>query len=528
MVSLPLGSAYHSTVRAAMRDPLLWVALLLGAFVRLVPVLSTDFPLNDGGLFASIIDQLVAGGWQAPTVLQYNGADIPFAYPPLGFYLGAVLVSAGLSTLDVLRFVPVTLAILIVPAWYLLARELFGPKVAGIATLVYALVPKSYEWLVSGGGITRALGLLFAILALRWIIRGYRSGQRRDLVIGGVLLAISGLSHPEAGVLGAATAILLCWVERTSLRRLVEVGIVALLVASPWLAFVLSHFGFGPLLAAGGSRGEAYAAAIFDVVSLQFTHEVGVPFGALLGVVGLFVAATTARAWLLGWIAVVVLVAPAASPTFVMLPFSAGAGVAAREVVMPRLTRRAGPMTYAVVAGAMVLSSVWSAYVPGSVLHSIRHDVRESIDWIAANAPEGSRVAVVTGVNWRRDAVSEWFPYLSRAVSVGTVQGSEFTDDFASTVARHADLQSCASRTVSCIVRLGTEASDYEWLFIPVCPVQDVPGVTCHPSLLESVRESADTLHDGPGGVISRWPSEEGDRPDPQSSWPPQAWSDHS
>ena len=40
-----------------------------------------------------------------------------------------------------------------------------------MATLAFALIPRSYEWLIMGGGITRAPGMLFALLALAAVIR---------------------------------------------------------------------------------------------------------------------------------------------------------------------------------------------------------------------------------------------------------------------------------------------------------------------------------------------------------------------
>ena len=62
---------------------------VLGALIRLIPVLGADFPLNDGGLFAEMILAIRANGFALPAETHYNAIDLPFAYPPLGLYVAA-------------------------------------------------------------------------------------------------------------------------------------------------------------------------------------------------------------------------------------------------------------------------------------------------------------------------------------------------------------------------------------------------------------------------------------------------------
>ncbi|MDP1780012.1 MAG: hypothetical protein Q8K73_07045, partial [Anaerolineales bacterium] len=70
---------------------LLFTALLLGAIIRFYPAVSNGFPLNDGGMFYTMIRDLKANHYILPQLTTYNFADIPFAYPPLGFYIAALL-----------------------------------------------------------------------------------------------------------------------------------------------------------------------------------------------------------------------------------------------------------------------------------------------------------------------------------------------------------------------------------------------------------------------------------------------------
>jgi len=66
-------------------------AVLLGVGVRAFHVLSHGFPLNDGGLFFSMVRDLQAAHYHLPAFTSYNDAGIPYAYSPLGFYLAGLL-----------------------------------------------------------------------------------------------------------------------------------------------------------------------------------------------------------------------------------------------------------------------------------------------------------------------------------------------------------------------------------------------------------------------------------------------------
>src|SRR5512143_1425151 len=127
-----LESTNQQRLRAGSQSDAAIAALagLLGLVVRLPAALRSGFPLNDGGLFYRMIIELQANGFRLPLITSYNGEHIPFAYPPLGLYVGAVL-SSGLhaNVLDLLRIVPGIVSSLCVPAFYFLARRLLksGP-----------------------------------------------------------------------------------------------------------------------------------------------------------------------------------------------------------------------------------------------------------------------------------------------------------------------------------------------------------------------------------------------------------------
>ncbi len=160
----------------------LW-PFLLGAFVRFNPNLLASFPLNQGGMFAVMVDDLKANHYVLPAFTTYNHLKIPFAYPPLGFYVGGVVSDLfGLTSLQVLRWVPAFFASLSIPAFYLLALRVLKTKYyAAVSTLIFALMPRTLSWFVSGGGLTRAPGQFFMLLTLAVVVRLYQENRRSDV-----------------------------------------------------------------------------------------------------------------------------------------------------------------------------------------------------------------------------------------------------------------------------------------------------------------------------------------------------------
>ncbi len=139
---------------------ILMLAILLGTFMRFNLTMLAGFAINDGGMFAVMVDDLRANHYIIPAITSYNHFNIPFAYPPLGFYFGALAVDIfKINAVEALRWVPAFFASLSILAFYLLAQRLFKDKYyASLSTLFFALMPRAFSWFVMGGGLTRSPG----------------------------------------------------------------------------------------------------------------------------------------------------------------------------------------------------------------------------------------------------------------------------------------------------------------------------------------------------------------------------------
>ena len=174
-------------------------AVALGFLVRAGFVLGSGFPLNDGGLFYQMVRDLQHAHYAIPDTTTYNGDSLPFVYPPLGLYLAAMLNDVtGMGLATVFRVVPLVASTLTIGAFFLLARDMLKSRVAVIAAVfVFAVVPRSFLWLIMGGGVTRSFGLLFALLTMHAAHAMYTRADRRYAALAALFAALAFLCHIE-------------------------------------------------------------------------------------------------------------------------------------------------------------------------------------------------------------------------------------------------------------------------------------------------------------------------------------------
>src|SRR4029079_16611078 len=186
-------------------------------------------------MFAVMVDDLKASHYLLPAFTTYNHLNIPFAYPPLGFYLGRFASDLlGWSAAQTLRWVPAFFASLSILAFYLLALRLLKNKYyAALSTLFFALMPRALSWYVMGGGLTRSPGQLFMLLTLASVVRLYQENRRADIFLAGLFGGLAVMSHPEAAVHTFVSALFL-WImlsrNRTGFINSLPVGVIVLAV----------------------------------------------------------------------------------------------------------------------------------------------------------------------------------------------------------------------------------------------------------------------------------------------------------
>jgi hypothetical protein len=517
-----LGSVRIDAIAA-----LVVLSSLVGACIRFSYVLTADFPLNDGGLFYAMTHDIQDAGYSLPSITSYNGLDIPFAYPPFGFYVAAAIDDlTALNLLDVFRFLPVVVTCLTVPAFYLLARSLLDSRlVAGIAVLAFALVPRAFVWLLMGGGITRSFGLLFALLALQQAVLLFRTGRPRYAVSAGALSGLTVLSHLETGFFLAFSLAFLfvaLGAYRQGIEKTALVAAIAGVMTLPWLVAVLANNGTGPLLAAQGTGGSIFSGHEERIASLtgllQFisTSEPLFPVIGVLAVLGGLVSVLSRRFLLVGWWALIIVLDLRAYPTFTMVPVAMLAGVGLVEVVLPAAKAAAeshgGTRRPSLTLG--LTAAFFAVYISGRLflaspsqlgeltsLSSLARDERVAMTWVAESTPASSRFLIIPESSWETARTSEWFPVLAERTSVATVQGSEWLarGSFDSQVHAYYTAYECGYGTAECLQEwLLAGYPEFSHVYFAKSPWQ------CCSTLINSLLSVSDyeLVYDGRGATI--------------------------
>ena len=488
-----------------------WICLvLLAAVVRFDYVLPSHLPVGDGGLFATMTDAVRSAGY--PATFGWAGLTIPFVYPPLPF-----LVSGGLGallsvpTVSLLQYLPPLVSLAGVPVIYILARRLTGNATASFAAMaLYAVMPAAFDWLVAGGGLTRSIGMLAALISLTAAVRA--STLTRGIVAG-VFAGVTMLSHPQVGIF-VAVSVLLIWTftSRPSRTAVVAALAAGMVVVLPWMALLAARGQIGDLLA-GGQRWDLVKALV-SLLGLHFSGSGGY-FDVFLGLglVGLLVALLQRR-WLLpAW---VVLGTLATGGYFMVAVPWALAGGEAVDALVALARRQQRPLRLgwlAAIGAALLLMGVastgWSYLDAASNRHAVTGPQEASMTWARDHLPPTAGVLVVSTTQWTFDLYGEWFSAIAERASLATPQGSEWLGQrvFDTRVALHQALETCAARTSDCLVDQKEVQASNRYIVIPKGRLAGpLSPDDCCSVLRHSVRtdERFAVVYDGPGATIAR------------------------
>ena len=415
--------------------PYLAAPLLIGAAVVLVYLLAHPYPAYGAGLYLQIAERIAENGYRLPTRIPgYTAEGVPFAYPPLLFYLGALAMDVGgLDPLALSRYVPAVAVVGYLVPYYFLSRELLGNRAeASLATTLLAVAPPTLQWHLSAGGLVRAPAFLLALTGCYVGVRLFRSGERRWLVAGTLLFALTVLAHPVYTVFFGVSYLLLYAALDRTLRGLALGAVVAgggLALAAPWWLQVLGTHGPGAFTAAAGTHSGLFGGTGRLVDQFGYTLVTDLPIPAFFALVyaGAAHFLYERRFLLPAW-----LVVPAVVIGKERFQFVAGATMAAvflRDRIRVAAWRRYPTEEWKRVA-QLALTGVVLAFVCVGTLYAagalpwahagdpsqpqfVDAEDREAMAW-AANETHPDATFVVLG-----DA-AEWFPlFADRTVLVG-------------------------------------------------------------------------------------------------------------
>jgi hypothetical protein len=464
----------------------LFMALLFGAVVRLWGPYNCVVAVNDGGMFYVMVKDLLKAGYALPAYTSYNSADIPFAYPPLAFYLTAFLSQvAGVDPLAFFRWLPALLSIFTIPAFFLCAWAVLESEIlAGAAAISYALLPRSFHLLVMGGGLTRAAGDVIALLLLAHLWPVFMGRKERALPYAGFLSALLLLSHPQK-ILHTAVIVIIMWLfcreKKSSAAYLCYLGAAASVLTAPWWLRVLLRHGVSPFLNAASTGNNSWRALAYLVLP-NYGGEVFVPLITACGMAGLLLCIVEKKYLLPAWLLIPFFVDPRGAPNVSTIPLAMLAGVGLVNIVIfglsaakgqvqcPRIKSSEEDLSWAAIfsrsrlAKTVMLLFVVYTFIDaqqGAVAYSQHmlsaEDVR-ALQWVRGNTPEGGRFVLIDPnasvlAGTFHVPQQEWFPALAERINLGVVQGYEWLGGkpFSQRLTDYLELQECRWKTPQCI-----------------------------------------------------------------------------
>ncbi|MEI6291402.1 MAG: hypothetical protein WCP19_13305 [Chloroflexota bacterium] len=473
--------------------------MIIGAWLRMIPAASVNFPINDGGMFFTMIRDLQKNGFALPAFTTYNNLSIPFSYPPLSFYFAGLLnYYLKLDLLSFLTWFPAIINIFTLPAFLYLAKIILKSDIkASIAAFLYALTPLSMDWFLMGGGLTRSLGQLFLILACIFYFKLFEKHSPAVLFLAVVFSALLILTHPESAILAVCSGICIWFFSSRNKSTVIDAAIIVfgtVILVSPWLILVISRTGLTPFLNAFQTNGSSLLLwrALF---TFDFAQEKGLPFLSVTGLLGIFYLLSQRKYFLPIWMALPFFINPRSAARLAIIPLAMIAAIFTMEIIIPGLFSIKIPKKKSSRLPLILIA----VYISGYMIinsYSLASDMSREIvsknelaafSWIQRSTPINSTFIVLTGKpNFMRDPVQEWFPALTGRTSLTTMQGREWTwgTKFMSSLIEYQGLHKCISEYAACIKEQTSKLGlnfDYLYVSKPL-PADCSTGIDCQAS----------------------------------------------
>jgi hypothetical protein len=499
-------------------------AISFGTFVRIYPLLRASFPLVDGGMFYTMIRDLQASHFTLPVYTSYNQTHIPYAYPPLAFYISGLLNAfAGISLFEIIKWQPVVVNILSIPIFYIFVRQLLGKKPeAALATFIFVVIPNSYWWQIVGGGLTRTLGGFFFLLTAYGASRMYYEKKTTWILFTILAGSLVVLSHLE-WALQAATAGFIFWIfwgrNRRGVFMTVAVIVGIMIVTLPWWGTVIQRHGIGIFYRASQ---VTYPHWSFwePLLNMTFTRE---PTGviAILALVGFFIQLARKEYLLPTWLLLALMADPRGGLPASVVPASLLAmttisiGIAPQLVKMQLGSSATGEWIDSLKTTigrffwcSLIILLLTNAFFQSFLLSNrfLGTEELNALQWVKSHTTPSERFLILEWENaWALSPLLEWFPALTDRRSITTIQGTEWLagdNGFVLQGERFSKSHLCLYDNVSCLDGLTKDpAAQFDYVILSL----KVPGAANRQSsLFVSLENSTEfqMIHSSPGVKI--------------------------
>lgn len=476
----------------------LFLFVFFGGWLRFAPTIISGNVINDGGMFYSMVQELHDNHYIIPNLVTYNGLNVPFAYPPLPFYMVAMLSDLfGVPFIEIFRWFPAIVSTLSILAFYLLARTMLkSPATAVLATGAFAFLPRAYTWFVMGGGVSRAMGQIFFLLTVWSAYQLFSNKQVKHVISTCLFGALVALSHPSYCLHTIVICVILwLFLDRRAFSRALIVALGVGLLTVPWWLVIVLRYGFGPFLSASQTGGLSALSWLPLVIPTFAEEQFLTPF-TIFGLMGLASQLIRRKYLLAIFLIIPFMVDPRSGPSIAVIPLAMLAGIGLNDLVLPSIAailpsaegENELPLhfdwaelfaTHRSIQGILayfLFIALLGAYAYNQPLAKtiVPETSREALAWVRKNTPSDSSFIVMTGINDPfADPLQEWFPVFAGRRSVTTVQGREWElgRDFLSYYNSLSNLENCLNSDLACVNKWAEAQNiSYDYLFLLKSP----------------------------------------------------------
>ena len=521
----------HARTEATLTDLLAehgrWLALPLvaGLLVYGIYLLTHPYPAFGAGLFMLMSEEISQAGYRLPAHVPYYTAEgIPFAYPPLAFYVAAAIRDlTGVDALTLTRLLPGLLTVgYLVPAYLLGLAALRSRSRAAFAATLVAVSPTIFQWHIGAGGFVRAMAFLFLLGGL---VAGFRLFDTRDAVWiapGMACFALTILTHPKYIVFYVLSYILFWMFFDRSIDGVANgtlVGVGGVVLTAPWWGQVIAVHGSDVFFQAAGTHREVgnVLLSLQTLIAYRFAGT-GVSWFLLawrvLPMIGAAWLAWRRRYFLPTW-----LVATAGfvgESRFVFLIGALATTAFLFDGVVPALHERISADRAARLATAALLIVASSGLAIGSAYAASELDAHagtatlpqyvdgddfRAMEWVQAETASDAEFVVLGDAG-------EWFPYFTHRTNLIGPWGVEWNGDRAFRHQTAMFVRTAHCRWANCLTMTFAENDVRpDYLYVPK-ESYTVKGATRHPqpTLLSSLRSSDryEVVYENEGVAIFR------------------------
>jgi len=254
---------------------------------------------HSGGLFYAFSVAIRSNGFRLPAhIPYYTYGGLPFVYPPLAFYVIALLEQLLDVGPTVILYVNALLsfASVVILARALRHSELTGwPRLTALAA--FATLPQGLTEYLSGEGLAETAGTTCFVLFLWAFWRfGAEPGWQRALWLGGAVALCVLASPGTALAIPVAMCIAVPFIWQAYSRQigwprlllyLAAAAGFSLVVAGPYLAHLFGTYGVERLTAAlGGQQHSHGASPVLGVAHTLVPRQWGLPAWNVLALAG--------------------------------------------------------------------------------------------------------------------------------------------------------------------------------------------------------------------------------------------------